>query len=317
MLRLSSSGESMTLCRLNRSAWLTPVLFALILICSGNGLAQSSPSGDHANPKATPNGTPNARLEKNFLVNILDDQRAMWTSPFHLHRTDASWLAPLGIATVALIATDRRTSRALVEHGDNLSRLRISRNISRGGSFYVVGGTAAAFYFAGRALHNDRARETGLLSAEALIDSSIVVSVLKVASQRQRPPADDSSGEFFAGGSSFPSGHAASVWSVATVIDQEYGQHRPLVRLGVYGLATAVSLSRYTGRNHFLSDVLVGSAMGYGIGRYVYHKRHDPALEAGNEKQNNDLLRSRLFPRITPLYYPRAHVYGGRLAWNF
>jgi len=160
-------------------------------------------------------------------------------------------------------------------------------------------------------------RETGLLSAEALIDSGIVVTALKTASQRQRPATDHSSGEFFDGGSAFPSGHATSAWSLATVIAKEYGHHRPLVQIGAYGLATAVSLSRYTGRNHFLSDVLVGSAIGYGIGRYVYHKRHDPTLDARNGEQNNEVVRSRLFPRITPLYYPRAHVYGGMLAWNF
>ena len=166
--------------------------------------------------------------------------------------------------------------------------------------------------------HNDHLRETGLLSAEALIDSGIVVTALKTASQRQRPAVDHSSGEFFDGGSSFPSGHASSAWSVATVIAQEYGHHRPLVQVAAYGLATAVSLSRYTGRNHFLSEVLVGSAIGYATGRYVYHKHHDTALDAQNEKQNdNDVVRSKLFPRIAPLYYPRAHVYGGMLAWNF
>ena len=303
----------MSLYPLKRAASLTPLLFAIILIASSDGLSQTSPAKDGDQPQAKPTRS----LEKKFFVNILRDQRAIWTSPFNLHKGDAKWLAPLGLTTVALIATDQRTSGELVEHGDDLSRLRISRDFSRGGSFYVVGGTAAAFYFAGRAMHNDRARETGLLSAEALIDSGLLEAGLKTISQRQRPPVDHSSGEFFQGGTSFPSGHAIGAWTLATVIDQEYGHHRPLVRFGVYGLATVVSLSRFTGRNHFLSDVLVGSAMGYGIGRYVYHKHHDPALDAGNEKQNNNLVRSRLFPHIAPLYYPRAHVYGGRLAWDF
>jgi membrane-associated phospholipid phosphatase len=295
------------------------LLFALILVFSINVPAQTSRAKHHAKPNATtkPKATTKPSLEKKFFVNILDDQRAIWTSPFHLRGSDAKWLAPLGLSTVALIATDRRTSGELVENGDNLNRLRISKDISQVGSLYSTAGIAGVIYLAGRTTHNDHLRETGLLGAEALIDSSIVVSALKTASQRQRPPADHSSGEFFDGGSSFPSGHAISAWSLATVIAQEYGHHRPLVQIGAYGLATAVSFSRYTGRNHFLSDVLVGSAMGYGIGRYVYHKHHDPALDALNEKQHNDLVRSRLFPRIAPLYYPRAHVYGGMLAWNF
>ena len=297
-------------CSIARAASFSVLLFSVILIFTSNGLAQTTPSSN-ALPKPTPD------LEKKFLLNILDDQRAIWTSPFHMSGRDAKWLGPLGVSTIALIATDRRTSGELVENGDNLNRLRISHYVSRLGSTVSTAGVVAGIYLTGRATHNDHLRETGLLGAEALIDSGIVVTALKTASQRQRPPEDHSSGEFFEGGSSFPSGHAISAWSLATVIAKEYGHHRPLVQVGAYGLATAVSVSRYTGRNHFLSDVLLGSAMGYGIGRYVYHKRHDPALDARNEEQNNELVRSRLFPRIAPIYYPRAHIYGGMLAWNF
>jgi membrane-associated phospholipid phosphatase len=287
-------------------------LLALILVFSVNAAAQTKPASN-ARAKGTSKSSPG----KKFIVNILDDQLGIWTSPFHWRRTDAKWLVPLGLSTVALIATDRRTSSDLVEHGDNLRRLRISKDISLLGSLYSTGGVAGVLYLTGRATHNDRLKETGLLGAEALINSAIVVSALKTASQRQRPPEDNSSGEFFDGGSSFPSGHAISAWSLATIVAQEYGHHRPLVQVGAYGLATAVSLSRYTGRNHFLSDVLVGSAMGYAIGRYIYHRRHDPALGARIEKENKALVRSRLFPSIVPLYNPRAHVYGGMLAWNF
>lgn len=299
--------------RVSRTFSSGALLFALIVTFSTSTPAQTSSTKAHRRVKTT--ATPS--LEKKFFLNILGDQRAIWTSPFHLRRTDAKWLAPLGLSTIALIATDRRTSGELVEDGDNLNRLRISKDISRLGSFYSTGGVAGVLYLTGRATHNDRLRETGLLAGEALIDSAIVVTALKTASQRQRPPEDHSSGEFFDGGSSFPSGHAIDAWALATVVAQEYGQHRPLVQVGAYGLATAVSLSRYTGRNHFLSDVLVGSAMGYGIGRFVYHKHHDTTLDAWNGKQNNNLVRSKLFPRIIPLYYPRTHVYGGMLAWNF
>ncbi len=298
------------------SGWV--LMFAVILIFSTYSLAQTSPATAPAQPPAQPNASPKPSLEKKFFVDILHDQRAIWTFPFHLHGTDSRWLAPLGLSTVALIATDRRTSDALVEHGDNLRRLRVSTDISRLGTVYVTGGVTAIFYVVGLATENARARETGLLGAEALIDGGIVVTALKSISQRQRPSVDHSSGEFFDGGNAFPSGHAISAWSLATVIAQEYGQHRPLVQVGAYGLASALSLSRYTGRKHFLSDVLVGSAMGYGIGRYVYHEHHDSSLDALNEKPNSsELVRSRLFPRVAPLYYPRNRVYGATLAWSF
>lgn len=299
--------------RKSRPSWICAIFFWISASISTTCFAQSSPATTTPGPKPSP--TPS--LERMFFRNILRDQRAIWTSPFNLKRENMRWLAPLGLSTAVLIATDRQTSGELVENGDNLTRLRVSQDISRFGSLYATGGVAAAFYLVGRAKNNARARETGLLGAEALIDSGILVEALKTVSQRQRPPTDHSSGEFFDGGSSFPSGHAISTWSFATVIAHEYGQHRPLVRFGVYGLATAVSLSRYTGRNHFLSDVLVGSAMGYGIGRYVYGQHHDPSLDSPNQEQTSGLERSRLFPRIAPLYYPRAHVYGAMLAWNF
>lgn len=301
----------MTTNGLARSASLSSLCFAFILIFAVPTLGQASSN------VPTPKATPTPSLEKKFLSNILRDQLAIWLSPFHLHGSEAKWIVPLGLSSAALIATDRHTSGELVENGDNLTRLRISKNISRLGSWYATGGTAAAFYIAGRAKNNARARETGLLGAEALINSGIIAGALKTLSQRQRPAVDDSSGEFFDGGSSFPSGHAISAWSLATVIAQEYGHRRPLVQISAYGLATAVSLSRYTGRNHFLSDVLVGSAMGYGIGRYVYHQHHDPALDSSNEQQTSGLIRSRLFPGIAAIYVPQAHAYGALLSWSF
>lgn len=299
--------------RLLNRATLWTLVFVLILLCTTAVSAKTSHAKNHAKPKVASKPS----LEKKFITNVLVDQRAIWTAPFHLRGSDAKWLAPLGLSTVALIATDRQTSGELVEHGDNLNRLRISKDVSRFGSVYSTAGTVGVLYLAGRVTHNARLRETGLLGAEALIDSSLVVSGLKAATQRQRPPTDNSSGEFFDGGSSFPSGHAISSWSLATVIAEEYGHHRPLVQIAAYGLASAISFSRYTGRNHFLSDALVGSALGYGIGRYVYHQHHDLSLDGQNEKQTSYSARAKLLPQIVPLYNPRARVYGGMLAWKF
>jgi membrane-associated phospholipid phosphatase len=268
-------------------------------------------------PSPPPQAQPTPSLERRFFSNILRDQRIIWTAPFNVGRGDARWLLPLGLSTGALIATDRWTAGELAENGEHLTRLRISRDVSRGGAIYTTSGIAAAFYLIGRAAKNSRARETGLLGAEALIDGGIVSTALKAITQRPRPRVDDASGEFFDRGNSFPSGHATSAWSLATVIAYEYGKRRPLVRFGVYGLATAVSLSRYTGRNHFLSDVLVGSAIGYGIGRYIYRTHHDPLLDGETGQSKSSGARSKLRPSAMPLYSRAARSYGLALAWDF
>jgi hypothetical protein len=101
------------------------------------------------------------------------------------------------------------------------------------------------------------------------------------------------------------------------VVASGYGRHRPLVRFAAYGLATAVSVARYTGTNHFLSDVLVGSAMGYGIGRYVYHTHHDRSLDGNTGTlKKKGITQSKLFPRIAPSYSRRSHIYGATFAWS-
>ena len=159
-----------------------------------------------------------------------------------------------------------------------------------------------------------RARETGLLSAEALIDAGLVTEALKQISNRPRPLSDYGRGDFYDGGDSFPSGHSTTAWTLATVVAMEY-HGRPLIKWSAFGLATAVSISRYTGQNHFLSDVLVGSAMGYGIGRYVYKTRHDRSLDSNSRQSVAPQKHSRLIPLIAPVYSRSAHTYGAALNW--
>ncbi|MBA4122788.1 MAG: phosphatase PAP2 family protein [Acidobacteria bacterium] len=287
------------------------LLLALMITVGAGASAQTIPSPSvtptaSPTPQVSPNPAPS--LERKFFKHILRDQQAIWTSPFHLNKGNGRWLAPLGLSTAALIATDRQTVKAF--DNESPGTLTASRNVSRIGSDYGAGGIVAAFYFVGLASNNKRARETGLLGAEAFIDSAIVSQTLKITTQRLRPGGGEERGRFFIGGNSFPSGHAASIWSVATVIAYEY-QDKPLVKYGVYGLAMAVSLSRYIGREHFLSDVLVGSAIGFGIGRYVYQTHHDKSSDAKDETS------SKLFPAIAPIYNRRARAYGVSLNWRF
>ncbi len=296
-----------------RSNRTSPCLFAMILSAIFFFVPfsiQAQPPQPSPSPAPPASATPT--LEKEFFKNVLRDQKAIWTSPFHLHGRDARWLVPLGLVTAGLIATDQSTGDEIAE---STRQLNASRIVSYAGSGYGVGGVALTFYLVGRAKHNDRARETGLLGAEALVDSAIVVTALKEITQRSRPLSGKSRSDFFDGGSSFPSGHSIEAWSLATVIANEYHGHR-LVQIAAYGIAGAVSVSRFTGQKHYLSDVLVGSAMGYGIGRYVYHAHHRrTSSNSGDEEESR--ARSRAWPLIVPQYDRHARAYGATLAWSF
>src|SRR5690348_12124509 len=268
---------------------LPSVIFAAVVSVS----AQTSPA-----PRPSPSQSPSPSLEHQFFKNIWRDQKAIWTAPFHLERSDAKWAVPSGIGLMALITTDRITGD---EIGEANRQVAWSRHISNLGSVYSLAAASGAFYLVGREKKNDRARETGLLSAEAIIDSVIVEGVLKGVTQRARPLDGRERSEFFDGGSSFPSGHSTQTWAVATVIAHEY-RDRPAVQIAAYGVATAVSVARFTGHKHYLSDVVVGSALGWGVGHYVYGAHHRDSSDGAVTKSK--------WPTIMPEYNRAARQYG-------
>jgi len=257
-----------------------------------------------------PKPTPSPSLEKEFFKNILRDQKAIWSAPFQLERNDAKWMIPSGIGAMALFTTDRITGDEIAEFDGGV---KASRIISQPGCFYGVAAVATTFYLIGRRTNNSRARETGILAAEAAIDGLIASSALKVGTQRARPDAERERSEFFDGGSSFPSGHSVQAWAVATVIANEYHDNRK-VQLAAYGVASAVSVARFTAGKHYISDVVLGSLLGYGIGQYVYRTHHQKDSDTADTTE--EMTRS-VWPEITPRYNRRLREYGVALTWNF
>src|SRR5260370_42178608 len=125
-------------------------------------------------------------LMRKLVINILLDQKEIWTSPFHMHAADAPWWIGFGGATAALIATDHRTSRLLENSKGQVSW---GNSISKIGAAYTLVPVAAGFYAVGVFTEDPKAREVGVLGTEAIVDSVIVSSVLKAIAGRNRPNA--------------------------------------------------------------------------------------------------------------------------------
>jgi len=62
-----------------------------------------------------------------------------------------------------------------------------------------------------------------------------------------------------------------NVWAFAHVVSGQYDGIA--TKAVVYGVASTVSVSRVLARQHFPSDVVVGSTFGYLIGGYLLHHR--------------------------------------------
>jgi membrane-associated phospholipid phosphatase len=72
-------------------------------------------------------------------------------------------------------------------------------------------------------------------------------------------------------GGAWPSGHTSSSFAFAAVLDEYYG---PKVGIPAYILAGLVGWERIDDREHDLSDVVFGAALGYVIGRTVSERHH-------------------------------------------
>ena len=209
---------------------------------------------------------------EDLVKDVIHDQKSIWTSPFHINRESAwDWIFA-GAGTAALLAADHPLLQALPHRGTVKDT---GADLSDLGNYYAVYPAAAAMYAFGRMKHDDKLRDTGFLSGEALIDADLVTLVFKVAARRERPYQRDGGGHFETGGSSFPSGHSAQAWALASVIAHEYGDHK-WVPVAAYTYASGVSVARILAQDHFASDVFVGGAIGFFVGRFVAEsgKRH-------------------------------------------
>jgi membrane-associated phospholipid phosphatase len=211
-------------------------------------------------------------LPKDFL----HDQKDIWLFPGQLAK-GRHWLPTLAIigGTAGLIVADSHVMPYFQSHAKNLDDINDVFDSPITAAEVVV--LPASLLVSGYARHDSYQTGTALLAGEAYADSAIVDLAIKAITRRERPsdipPGGSFTGTFFNGsksplkGSSFPSGHAAGVFSVATVIATRYHHHR-WVPWAMYGFATAVSFSRVTTSAHFPSDVFLGAALGYTITRY-------------------------------------------------
>ncbi len=61
---------------------------------------------------------------------------------------------------------------------------------------------------------------------------------------------------------SFPSGHTATAFMCATMLQKEYGHLSPWIGFGGYTVATATGVMRMMNNRHWMSDILAGAGMG-------------------------------------------------------
>ncbi|WP_157942225.1 phosphatase PAP2 family protein [Salinibacter altiplanensis] len=135
-------------------------------------------------------------------------------------------------------------------------------------------GTAGLLAASGLVLGRRSWTRTSVRVLEAVAYTKVVTGVAKGLASRSRPFVGDGP---FAGApgtfdgahpqTSMPSGHTARAFAIASVLAHQ--ANRWYVSVPAYGLAASVGAERIRSGDHWLTDVAVGGALGYAIGRVV------------------------------------------------
>src|SRR5450755_3860633 len=209
--------------------------------------------------------------------NLLQDQTAFWTQPFHFDVRSLGFLVPATFGAAALIGSDTAIESHLPKSPNTI---KMAANGSTAGMAALVG-VGGGLYLLGNVSHDDHKREAGYLIGEAAIDAYAASTLLQYTTQRERPFTGNNKGQFFYGGNSFPSNTAAVSWAAASVFAHEYPG--TLTKILAYGLAAGVSAGRVIGEKHWASDAFIGSAVGWYMGTQVFRARSQgPEIDAKN-----------------------------------
>jgi undecaprenyl-diphosphatase len=123
---------------------------------------------------------------------------------------------------------------------------------------------------------NDQFGDTLWRSVDSMVVTAAGTQVLKWTFQRERPSQTNDPNRFFKGlgAQSFPSGEVAAVSAAVTPFMVTYGHDHPAVYLLAL-LPAYDAVARVKTHGHWQSDVLVGAAIGTGVGIWA-SKRQSP-----------------------------------------
>jgi membrane-associated phospholipid phosphatase len=252
------------------------LVLAVVTLAPGRGYATPSKPGisdgwlgdtsDYDQPGAV-------RLGAGYFINFAADTRSILTSAGRWEPSD--WIKfSLLVGVTAAIADEEEDIQGWVqEHRDSRTG-NVARIAKPFGDGKYTLPALATLYVVGRLSGSERARRTALLGVESFVVTGIFTETLKHTTHKHRPRSGDLENIAWDGPKatranlSFPSGHAASAFAVATVVASEYGDSRVVPPLA-YGAATLCALSRVHDNAHWTSDVIIGSAIGYFTARAI------------------------------------------------
>lgn len=236
----------------------------------------------------------NIALNLNYLKNFYFDTKKILLSPLSWDMYD--WFTASSIISSAiLLSTEDKTIKNIVQSNRDKFVDSLATFAKPFGDGHYTIPPIAVFYIAGELFGNYKLKRTALLSFESFIISGIFTMAIKYTVNRERPSQSYEANVFHKPGNpvfspAFPSGHSEAVFSIATILATEFSD-TIFIPVIAYTIATMTALSRVNDNNHWTSDIIIGSAIGFftakSIESYHPYRHYQPKLSISPMISNN------------------------------
>lgn len=209
--------------------------------------------------------------------NLIKDS---WSNAGLWFKTDSytsqdAWYWGLGLSAVgAGFVWDEQLQSALSFSDANRSS-ELSPFMEPFGNPYTMGSAFFLLHAGGLITKNESLKQLSSTALQSMLTAGATVMVLKLAFHRIRPeeqmlldPYRYLGPSLSADNLSFPSGHTAIAFSLASSISALYDD-RLYLALPLYGLAGLTAWQRVYDQKHWPSDVLMGGLIGVFVGRKI------------------------------------------------
>ncbi len=216
----------------------------------------------------------NHKLNVKYVKSYFSDEAKILLSPIRWDATQFKIAGAVLLGTALVYSQDKVIKDFFQRNKSNIAD-NISSVLEPFGSGEFSVPLLGVLFLTAEISKSKKLRQTTLEAGKAFVLSGFTSLLLKEILHRPRPfQYDQGDVQLFDGPlgqsnyNSMPSGHTITAFSIATVFATEY-KNILWVPILSYTIATGVALSRIYDNKHWASDVVMGSALGWAIGKLI------------------------------------------------
>ena len=247
------------------------ILFLLTVVCNQQSSAQSS-------ELKVQGSECEILLSKSYLKSYWHSGLTVLGQPLHYDWKDWTVFGGIATATTLAFVYDDEIFNYIDKTFTNSQSNTISQYSDIYGEELFIVPSIALTYGIGVIAKDTRLKNMSLATLQSFIFAEVASAGIKVLTCRERPDANSqqptANSQSWLGpfatfeSTSFVSGHSTRAFALATTVASFYPEKK-WIGIVSYSLATMTSVGRVISKEHWTSDVIVGAALGYFIGRGV------------------------------------------------